>query len=103
EPVGAFAVGPRAGGREGPDLAELHEAVGHHVAVDPAGDHGVVGAARQTVDGGRHGAHGRGAGGVAHKVRPLEVEHVRDAPGEDVGQFARHGVLGDVGDDVADV
>ena len=38
EAVGALRKGPRAGGRERTDLAELHEGRRTHVAVDAAGD-----------------------------------------------------------------
>ena len=43
------------------------------------------------VEGGEAGR----AGGVGDEVRPAQVQHVGDAPGEDVGQLPRHRVLGD--------
>ena len=51
EAVGARVERSGTGRRERADLAELHEAVDAHVAVDAAGDHRVEVTVRQAVDG----------------------------------------------------
>ena len=98
EAVGAVGVGAGAGGRQRADLAELHVGGGAHVAVDAAGEDRVVLAVDQPLDRAGHGRQPGRAGGVGDVARPTEVEEVGDPSGDDVGQLARHGVLGDVGD-----
>jgi hypothetical protein len=95
EAVGRGVERPGAGGRERADLAELHERVDPHVAVDPAGDHGVVLAVDQPVRRCRRRRQCGGTGCVGGEVRTPEVEQVRDPAGQDVGQLPGHGVLGD--------
>ncbi len=51
----------------------------------------------QAFDCGADRRHRRCASGVAHVIRPVEVEDVGDASGNAVGQLARHGVFGDFG------
>jgi hypothetical protein len=96
EAVGPVGVGARAGGRERADLAELHEARRPHVPVESAGQDRVEVPGDEAVARGAHRRESRGAGGVGDVVRPVEVEKVRDAPGDAVAELARHRVLGDV-------
>ncbi|OQC41260.1 MAG: hypothetical protein BWX64_01026 [Acidobacteria bacterium ADurb.Bin051] len=103
EAVGAVGVGAGAGGRERPDLAELHVRRGAHVRVDAAGEHRVVLPVDQAVDRRVDRRQRRGAGGVADVVRPLEVEEVRHPAGDDVRQLAGHRVLGDLGEAPAEL
>jgi hypothetical protein len=97
EAVGAVGVGAGAGGRERADLAELGVGRGAHVGVDAAGDHGIEVVFLEPLDGGVERRHRRGTGGVADEVGTVEVEQVGDPAGDDVGQLAGHGVLGDLG------
>ena len=97
EAVGPVGVGARPGGRERADLAELHEARRAHVPVEAAGEDGVEVARDEAVDGRAHRREGGGAGGVGDVVGAVEVEEVRDPPGDAVRQLARHRVLGDRG------
>ena len=96
EAVSAGVEGSRAGGREGADLAELHEARRPHVAVDATSDGGVERVVDEPGDGGVDGGEGRCAGGVDHEVRPVQVEQVGDPAGHAVAELARHRVLGDL-------
>ena len=95
EAVGARVERPRACGREGADLAELHERRHAHVAVDAAGDDRVVGVALQALDSRGHSGEPGRAGRVSREVGSAEVEQRRDPPGDDVGQLAGHRVFGD--------
>ena len=102
EAVGAVGVGTRAGGRQRADLAELDERAGAHVAVDAAGEDGVVVALHEPFDRGADRRHGRGAGRVDDVVRSVEVEEVGDPAGDAVRQLAGHRVFGDLGKAPAD-
>ncbi len=93
ETVGPIGVGPRAGCGERAELAELHKGRGAHVGIDAAGKNGVVIMVVQADDGGADGGHCGGAGCIGGVVRPFKIEQGRDAPGEDVRQFARHRVF----------
>ena len=95
EPVGPGVERPGAGGRERADLAELHERVHAHVAVQAAGDDGVELVVGEAGDGRVERGQARGAGGVGGEVHPTQVEQVRDPAGDDVRELAGHGVLGD--------
>ncbi len=66
--------------------------------VDTTGEHGVEVAGLEPLDGRVDGGHRRCACGVDGEVRTVEVEQVGDAAGDDVGQLAGHGVLGDAGE-----
>ena len=96
EAVGAGVEGPRAGGREGADLAELDEARRPHVAVDATSDGGVERVVDEPGDRGVDGGEGRCAGGVDHEVGPVQVEQVGDPAGHAVAELAGHRVLGDL-------
>ena len=96
EAVGAFGVGPGAGGRQRPDFAELHVGGGAHVGIDTAGQHGVVVVFLQPFDGRGDGGHGRGASRVGDVVGTVEVEQRRQPSRDDVGEFPGHGVFGDL-------
>ncbi len=102
EAVGAVGVRTGAGGGERADLAELDERRRAHVGVDPAGEHGVVVALLETLDGGADRRHRRRAGRVTDVVGTLEVEQVGDPARDDVGELAGHAVLGDVGEAIGD-
>jgi hypothetical protein len=95
EAVGAVRVGAGAGRRQRADLAELHVGRGAHVAVDAAREGCVVLAVDQPFDRRGHGRQAGRARGVGDIARPPEVEEVGDPAGDDVGQLAGHGVLGD--------
>ena len=101
--VGPLCVGPGAVGAEGADLAELDKGGRAHVAVDAPGERGVKLPGDQSLDRGMEGRHGGSAGGVGDKVGAAQVERVGHAAGDDVGQLAGHGILGDAGDAVADL
>ncbi len=101
EAVGARRVRPGAGGGERPDLAELHECAGAHVAIDAAGDDRVEVALVEALDGGADRRHRRRARRVDDVVRAVEVEEVGDPPGDAVRELARHRVLGDLGQPLA--
>ena len=96
EAVGAGVERPRAGGREGADLAELDEARGPHVAVDATGDGGVELVVDEPGDGGVERRERRGACGVDDEVGPMQVEQVGNPARHAVAQLARHRVLGDL-------
>ena len=102
EAVGAGVEGPRAGGREGADLAELDEARRAHVAVDATGDGGVERVVDEPGDGGVDRGERRCARGVDDEVRSVQVEQVGDPSRHAVAQLARHRVLGDLRIAVAD-
>ena len=102
KPSAPGVEGTGAGGRERTDLAELHERVDAHVAVDAAGHDGVELVVDQAGDGGVQGGQPGGARGIGGEVRAAEVEQVRHPAGDDVRQLAGHGVLGDV-EDVVEV
>ena len=95
EAVRAVAEGPAAGCAQRADLAELDEDAGAHVAVDAAGHHGVHLAGCQQLHRRVDGSEAGGAGRVGDEAGAAQVEHVGHPAGDDVGQFARHGVLGD--------
>ncbi len=95
--VGVLVIGSRAVGRERPDLAELDEGGGAHVAVHGARDHHVVVVIDQAVGRCLQGGQRRSARCVGGEVRPAQVEHGGHPAGGDVGQFAGHGVFGAVG------
>ena len=95
EAVGAIPKRPRAGSAQRADLAELDKGRRAHVAVDAPGEHGVHLVLVQHLDGRLDSGEAAGAGGVGDKVRAAQVEHVGHTPGDDVGQFAGHGVFGD--------
>ena len=97
EAVCACIERPGTGGRERADLAELHEAVDAHVAVDAAGDRRVEVTVREALHSRRRGCQRGGTGRVSGEVGAPEVEQVRDPAGQDVGELAGHGVLGDGG------
>ncbi len=95
ETVGAVGVGTRTVRAEGADLAEFDKRFGPHVAVHAAGQGGVELAKTQAVHRRLERGQRGGAGGVGDEVRPGEVEHVGHPPGDDVSEFARHGVFAD--------
>ena len=95
EAVGAGVERSGACRRERTDLAELHERVHAHVAIQPAGDDGVELVVGESGDGGVERGQARGAGGIGGEVHPTQVEQVRDPAGDDVRELAGHGVLGD--------
>ena len=86
EAVGAVGVGARAGGRERADLAELDEARRPHVPVEAAGEDGVEVPGDEPVDRGAHRRERGGAGRVGDVVGAVEVEEVRDPPGDAVAR-----------------
>ena len=102
ETVRPFTVGPRAGGRQGADLAEFGERRGAHIGVDAAGQDGVVIVLLEAFDGGGDRRHGRGAGGVDDVIGAVQVEDVGHPTGDDIGELAGHGVLVDLGQASAD-
>ena len=51
----------------------------------------------QAVDGLVHRRQRGGARGVYGKVGTVHVKHVGQAPGDDIGQFSRHGIFGNGG------
>ncbi len=93
--VRAVAERSRAGGAQRADLAKLDVGRRAHVAVNAAGDDGIHLVFVKHLDGRFDGGEAAGAGGVGDEVRPAQVEHVGHTPGDDVGQFAGHRVLGD--------
>ncbi len=95
EAVGGLVEGGGVVGGERPDLAELDVGGHAHHAIDAAGDGDVVVAVLEALHRGLDGGHRAGAGGVHGEVRAAQVEGVGDAPGDDVGQLAGHGVFGD--------
>ena len=96
EAVGAIGIRTRAGRRQRTDLAELDERRGAHVAIDAAGDDGIVIVFLEPFDGRTDRCHGRCAGRVHDVVGAMEIEQVGDAPRHDVGELARHRVLGNL-------
>ena len=102
EAICAIAEGAGSRGAERADFAEFDVAGNIHVAVHAAGEDGVHLALDEHGKSRFHGGEAGGAGGVGDEVGTAQVEDVGDAPGDDVGQFARHGVLGDGGDFVGD-
>ena len=97
EAVGSLRIGPAAGGRQRPDLAELHEGGSAHVGVDTTSDDGIVVVPPEAIHRGTHGRQGRGTRCIGDVVGPLQVEERRHPTRHDVAQFSRHGVFGDVG------
>jgi len=95
EPVRAVPVGPRAGGRERADLAELHEGRRPHVPVHAADEGDVELMLEEPVVGGVDGRERRRAGRVGGEIGAVQVEEVRDPARHDVGELPGHGVLGD--------
>ncbi len=95
EPVGARVEWARSGCRKGADLAELDERVDAHVAIDAAGDDGVVLVVHEPIYRGVEGRQSRRAGGIGREVHPAQVEEVRHPAGDDVRQLTGHRVLGD--------
>ena len=95
EAIGPVAERARAGRAERADLAELDERRRAHVAVNAAGQHRVHLVFGQQLDGRLDSGEAAGAGGVGDEVRSAQVQDVGDAAGDDVGQLARHRVLGD--------
>ena len=75
---------------------------GAHVAVNAAGDREVEIVRDQAFGRRADGRHRRCAGRVDNVVGTVEVEDVRNAAGNAVGQFAGHGVFGDIRDALAD-
>ncbi len=96
EAVGAIGVGARTVRAESADLAELDERFGPHVAIHAAGQDGVELAEAQAVHCRLQRRQRRGAGRVGDEIWPGEVEHVGHPSGDDVGEFARHGVFRDL-------
>ena len=78
-------------------MQELDEGGGAHVPVHGAGDNHVVVVIGHTVDRSLQSGQRRGARGVRSEIGPAQVEHRRHPAGCDVGQLARHGVFGGVG------
>ena len=101
ESIGSFGVGAGAGCGERADLAELHEGLSSHVAINAAGDHDVKIVHHKSFDCGAHRGHRRCARRVANVVWTVEVVDVRDASGNAVGQFAGHAVFRDFGEMLA--
>ncbi len=97
ETIGTFGIRTRAGGRERTDLAEFHEGLDAHVAVNAAGDDGVKSVGDQSLNGSAHRGHGGGAGCVANEIRAVEVVDIGDASGNAVGQFSGHAIFGNFG------
>ena len=97
EAVGAGRIGTRSVGRERADLAELDEGGGAHVAVHAAGQGHVVVMVDKAVDGGLYARQGRRARGVGGEVGAAQVVDRGHSTRDDVGQLARHGVFGGVG------
>ncbi len=97
EAVGTRIVRVRTVGRERADLAELDEGGRAHVAVHTAGQRHVVVMVDQAIHRGLQARHARGTGRVRGEVRAAQVVHRGHAASDDVGQLARHGVFGGLG------
>ncbi len=102
EAVGALGKGAAACGAECADLAELDEGRRAHVAVHAAGNERIRPAVSQHLDRGADGGEAGGASGVGYEVGAAQIQHVGNASGDDVRQFAGHGIFGDGGEDRAD-
>ena len=102
ESVRTFTVRAGARCRQCSYLAELHECACTHVGVDSAGEDRVVVTLLQAFDGSIHPCKGGCTCGIGHEVGTVEVEEVCDPSSGDVGELARHGVLGDLGEDISE-
>ncbi len=100
--IGAGSKRAAAGGAERPDFAEFDKDGSAHVAVNAAGDGGVYFMVVEQFDGGVNGGEAGGASGVGDEVGAAHIEHIGDAPGDDVGQFAGHGIFVDGGNTLVD-
>jgi hypothetical protein len=94
------AVGVGVEGAAAPLARQRVDAGEHQVVVDAvvevgaATEHHVGGAGQQLLDGEVHRGQRRGARGVDRVVGAAEVEAVGDPAGDDVGEHAGEGVLG---------
>ena len=96
EAIGASGIRARAGSGQRADFAKFNVRGRAHVGVDTTGDRGVEIVLRQALDGRTGCRHGRSACRVGHEIRAAEIVQGGDAPGDDIGQFAWHGVFGDL-------
>ena len=103
EPVRASVERTAPVRRQRADLRELHVRRRPHRAVGTAGDDHVELPRAQPVDRRLERGERRGARGVAYVVGPAQVERLRDATGDDVGELARHRVFVDADDVVFDL
>ncbi len=96
ESVGPRIEGAGAVGGQGLGLAEFHVGRGAHVAVQPAGQDDVDLVGPQGSDRRCQGGQARSTGRVHGEVRAGQLECGSHTAGHHVGQFACHGVFGDI-------
>ena len=91
--VRAFAERARACCAQRADFAKFHERLNAHVAVHAARNHRVRFAFGQQFPCGVQRRQRRRACGIGNKIRSAQIQHIRYAPRNNVGQFARHRIF----------
>ncbi len=96
ETVRALAERTAARGAEGANLAKLDEDRRAHVAVYAAGHHCVHVIFGEHLECGVDGGKAGGARCVGNEVGPPQVQHICHPSRDNIGQFAGHGVFGNI-------
>ncbi len=85
-----------------PILQNLTKTERAHVAIYTASNDGINFICAEQFDGGVDGGKAGSAGRVGDEVGAAQIEHIGHPPGDDVGQFAGHGVFSDSGNALVD-
>ncbi len=98
--IGSITKRPCSSSTQRANFAKLDEAADTHVAVYPARHHCVHLVFGEQFNSRVYGGKTGGASSVGDEVGAAQVQHIGHPPGDDVGQFAGHGIFGDAGQGV---